>query len=49
MKFSKKEAKKWALANVHDFYMCPLSPTTADGRFDEAGLRDNIGLTSAWG
>ena len=42
MKFSKKEAKKWALANVHDFYMCPLSPTTADGRFDEAGLRDNI-------
>ena len=42
MKFTKKEAKQWALANVRDFYMCPLTPTTADGRFDEAGIRDNI-------
>ncbi|MGQ0619942.1 MAG: dihydrodipicolinate synthase family protein [Panacagrimonas sp.] len=42
MKFSKREAKQWALANVRDFYMCPLTPTTADGRFDEAGIRDNV-------
>lgn len=25
------------LANGRDFYMCPLTPTTADGQFDEAG------------
>lgn len=42
MEFTRKEAKRWANAKVRDFYMCPLSPTTADGRFDEAGLRENV-------
>jgi 4-hydroxy-tetrahydrodipicolinate synthase len=42
MQFTRKEAKRWALEHVRDFYMCPLSPTTPEGRFDEAGLRENI-------
>lgn len=42
MEFTRKEAKRWANTKVRDFYMCPLSSTTADGRFDEAGLRENI-------
>ena len=42
MEFTRREAKAWAKKNIRDLYMCPLSPTTADGQFDEAGLRQNI-------
>jgi 4-hydroxy-tetrahydrodipicolinate synthase len=42
MEFTRREAKAWAKKNIRDLYMCPLSPTTAHGQFDEAGLRQNI-------
>lgn len=42
MKFARKEAKQWALAQVRDFYMCPLTPTTPEGGFDEGAIRENI-------
>ena len=49
MDFTRKEAKKWALEKLKDFYMCPLSPTTKDGKFDEAGIRENIDAYAAMG
>lgn len=42
MEFSRKEAKRWAGQKLVDFYMCPLSPTTKDGNFDDKGIRKNI-------
>lgn len=40
--FTRSEAKSWAQENLRDFYAAPITPTTADGRIDEAGLRENI-------
>jgi 4-hydroxy-tetrahydrodipicolinate synthase len=42
MEFTRKEAKQWALKKVRDFYMCPLTPVTAERTFDERGIRENI-------
>nr|ART35519.1 A403 [uncultured bacterium] len=41
MKFSKKEAKAWAIANVRDFYMRPPTPPRRP-LFDEGASRGNI-------
>ncbi|HAC33496.1 MAG TPA: dihydrodipicolinate synthase family protein [Gammaproteobacteria bacterium] len=42
MDFTRSETKQWALDNVKNWYMCPLTPMTADFKMDEAGIRDNI-------
>ncbi|MBT9281377.1 MAG: dihydrodipicolinate synthase family protein [Hydrogenibacillus schlegelii] len=42
MEFTRSEAKAWSQAHLRDFYMCPLTPMTADLTLDEAGLRENI-------
>ena len=49
MEFARKEAKRWATQKLNDFYMCPLSPTTKDLRFDEKGIRENIDAYAAMG
>ncbi|RLA13592.1 MAG: dihydrodipicolinate synthase family protein, partial [Gammaproteobacteria bacterium] len=40
MDFTRGEAKKWALDNVKNWYMCPLTPMTPDLKMDEAGMRE---------
>jgi 4-hydroxy-tetrahydrodipicolinate synthase len=40
--YSRNDAKSWALKTITGFYQCPISPVTADGKMDEAGLRENI-------
>ncbi len=42
LEFDRKDAKAWALKKLTGFYQCPISPVTADGKMDEAGLRENI-------
>ena len=42
LEYSRNDAKSWALKTVKGFYQCPISPVTADGKMDEAGLRENI-------
>ena len=39
--FTRSEAKTWAQKQIQDFYVCPISATTADGTIDEGGLREN--------
>lgn len=36
------DARAWAAENLHGFYMCPVTPLTADFELDEEGLRHNI-------
>lgn len=42
LKFTRDTAKAWATETIKDFYMCPITPMTADFKFDEAGIRHNI-------
>lgn len=36
------DARAWAAENLRGFYMCPVTPLTADFELDEDGLRHNI-------
>lgn len=49
MQFSRAEAKKWALQQIRDLYMCPLTPTTKERVFDKDGIRENIEAYIAMG
>jgi len=40
--FQRQDAKAWAQRTVHDLYMCPLTPFSADLSIDETGIRENI-------
>lgn len=42
MDYDRKDAKKWATATVKGFYQCPITPMTADYKFDIDGIRYNI-------
>ncbi|WP_328276089.1 dihydrodipicolinate synthase family protein [Sphingobium sp.] len=42
MDYDRKDAKKWATETVRGFYQCPITPMTADHKFDIDGIRYNI-------
>lgn len=42
MDYDRKDAKKWATETVKGFYQCPITPMTADCKFDIDGIRYNI-------
>ncbi|QOT74323.1 dihydrodipicolinate synthase family protein (plasmid) [Sphingobium fuliginis] len=42
MDYDRKDAKKWATEKVRGFYQCPITPMTADHKFDIDGIRYNI-------
>jgi 4-hydroxy-tetrahydrodipicolinate synthase len=42
MEYDRKDAKAWATKTVRGFYQCPITPMTADYKFDVDGIRYNI-------
>jgi 4-hydroxy-tetrahydrodipicolinate synthase len=42
IEYTRTETKAWALNKLTGFYQCPISPVTADGKIDEAALRENV-------
>lgn len=42
MNYTRESAKQWANETLNGFFLCPVTPVSADYSFDEEGIRENI-------